>query len=745
MNKTLKKLAPIALLMVVGACAGHTGDAEPKVTLTWDNVNSLDTVGNKRTFVQTFTLTGDLRGVKRVAFNQFKRGFEMVDPADTLIELLPGYYAIGSPKFDAATGNDTIVFEIKGYGTLANVSYGPDGVHTVNADGTTAPVRLVVADMLANPNRYSVPGSDRMDYADAIYRRNAELSGAEAGVYDLVPSFKSVNLTGGNSKVNMADVEFVETAFENPEAYEITVAADKMTVRAAARMFPALRKRLAYNFGTGVRELPNAVITDAPDFPYRGMMIDVARNYQTIDELHKMLDIMAAYGLNVFHFHGMEDEAWRLEIKALPELTEIGSRRGYTADYTADFLPQTYNGDGNPDSHSTTANGYITEDEFVALLQHADSLNITVLTEVEAPGHARAARYAMAKRAARGDSSYVLHEAADTSFYRSAQDYHDNIMNPALEGPYAFMHTVGAEIKRIYERAGVPLVAIHIGGDEVPRGGWDGSPAVQALMEREGLKNQREVHAYFVRKVVEDYAKMGIPVSGWQDIALGSTDEFNQVVLPHMYSINSWTNYKLAQDRAEAGYPVVLSNVDRYYLDMSDGYDPYDRGLTWGGTVDEFRALNGYPWAICPVSDEHKGNVKGVSGQLWSETIRSAEDFESRLFPKILGLAERAWNADTTYTDAQFQAVLLNELPKFEQNNITHRLRRPGIMVEEGSFMVNSVYPDGTIYVTTDGTVPTAASTVAVPGEKYPVADAKQLRAIVVRNGVTSAQSVLNL
>lgn len=741
----LNRLAPLAVLLALGACANNASDSAPKVTMTWENVNQLDTTTNRRTFVQTFTFTGDMRDVKRVAFNQFKRGFEMVDPADTLIELLPGYYAIGSPKFANATGNDTIVFEIKGNGTLANVSYGPDGVHTVLNDGTTEAVNLIVGDMLADPSFYSVPGSDKMAYADEIYRRNAELSGAAAGVYDVIPSFKSVSLTDGTSNVDMADIRFVETQFDNPEAYEIVVADNRMTVKAAKRMFPALRTRLQYNFGTGTVELPNAVITDVPDFGYRGVMLDLARNNQSVEEIHKMLDLMAAYGFNVFHFHGMEDEAWRLEIKALPELTEVGARRGYTQDFNDDFLPQTYRGDGNPDSKTTTANGYITEDEFIALLQHADSLNITILTEVEAPGHARAARYAMAKRAARGDSSYILHEQADTSFYRSAQDYHDNIMNPALEGPYKFMNTVAKEIKRMYDRAGVPLVAIHIGGDEVPHGGWAGSPAVQELMKREGLKNQREVHAYFVRKVVEDYAKMGIPVAGWQDIALGSTDEFNKVVLPQMFSINSWTDHKLAQDRAEAGYPVILSNVDRFYLDMADGYDPYDKGLTWGGVVDEFTALNGYPWVICPVDEQYKGNVKGVSGQLWSETIRSQEDFESRLFPKMLGLAERAWNADTTYTDAQFQAVLLNDLPKFEKAGVNHRLRRPGIMVEDGSFMVNSVYPDATIYVTTDGTMPTTASMVAEPGEKYPVADARQLRAIVVRNGNASNPSVLNL
>lgn len=741
----LKHLAPMALAMAVGACASSTKDAEPKVTMHWETMNAVDSVSNSRSFTQTLTLTGDLRGVRRVAFNQLDRGYRMVDPNDTLIELLPGYYAIGSPKFAQATGNDTLVFQIKGNGAFTQISYAPGGVHAVMTDGKIEPVNLVLADLLDNPMRYSTPGNDRMTYADEIYRRNEELNGATASVYDVVPSFKSVTLTGGNSTVNMDAIDFQEAQFDNPEAFEITVADNKMTVMAAKKMFPALRTRLQYNFGTGEVELPNVRIVDAPDFGYRGLMLDVVRNYQNVDELHKMLDMMAAYGLNVFHFHGMDDEGWRLEIKALPELTEVGARRGYTENHYDDFLPQMYNGDGNPDSHASTSNGYITEDEFIALLQHADSLGITVLPEIESPGHARAARYAMAKRAEHGDPSYLLHEESDTSRYTSAQSYHDNIMNPALDGPYKFMNTVGKEIKRMYERAGVPLVAIHIGGDEVPRNGWAGSPSMKAMMEREGFENQRQVHAYFVSKVVEDYKNMGIPVAGWQDIALGSTADFDRDVLPQMYSINSWTNHQLAQDRAEAGYPVVLSNVDHYYLDMAASYDPYDKGLTWGGVVDEFKALNGYPWKICPVSDEHKANVKGVSGHLWAETIKSEEDFESRLFPKMLGMAERAWNADSTYTDAEFQAVLLQELPKFDKSDLTYSLRMPGIMVEDGNFMVNSVYPNATIYVTTDGTVPTTASQVVKPGQKVPVGDARQIRAMLVLGNQQSNSSVLNL
>ncbi|MDE5632566.1 MAG: family 20 glycosylhydrolase, partial [Muribaculaceae bacterium] len=412
--------------------------------------------------------------------------------------------------------------------------------------------------------------------------------------------------------------------------------------------------------------------------------------------------MMAAYGLNVFHFHFSEDEAWRLEIKTLPELAEIGSRRGYTPGSDGSFLPQIFGGDGNKDSGATSNNGFISRDEYISLLRHADSLGIAVIPEIESPGHARAAIKAMEVRARRtGDDSWLLQEPGDTSVYTSAQSFHDNVMNPALEGPYKVINMVADEIADMHRAAGVPLKAIHIGGDEVPRGAWGGSPAVNALKEREGLEKDMEVHALFVKRLASDLAAKGIPTSGWQEIAWKHSEDFDAAVRPQVFSVNCWRtlssqgNGKVVDEVAAAGYPVVLSNADHFYFDLCYSRHPYERGLTWAGTTDEFSSLSGYPSKLCTLPG---ANVLGVQGQVWSETIRNSDHLEEMLFPKILGLAERAWNPDSTYSEPDFHAVILNEIPKWEAGGFAYHVRQPGVKVTDGRFVkINSPYPDAEI------------------------------------------------
>lgn len=743
------------LSAAVSSCAkADAGNAEAPFDAHWSVVN-LEPDSTGRHYRQTIRLTGDMRGLSRLAFNQFARSMELGNPADTLVEIVPGYYAVGSPRFAAAAESDTIYIEITTKGSFHNICYSPDGFHAVMADGKVLPVRIERADVTADRASYATDRTDLMPYGDQVYARNEAISGVRAGVYDVVPSFKSVELTGGESAVDPAAAVFVEPSRQlRPEEYSITVADGKMTVEAPKAMWPRLRHRLSHIFGSGERTLPNAVINDYPGLEYRGVMIDISRNYQSPAEIHRVLDLMADYGFNVFHFHLVDDEAWRLEIKSLPELAEMGSRRGYTPGSDGTFLPQIFAGDGNPATSGTTANGYFTQDDYISVIRHADSLGIAVIPEIESPGHARAAIEAMKLRARRtGDDSWLLSEEADTSRYTSAQAFHDNVMNPALPGPYKLMDVVADEIADMYRRAGVELPAIHIGGDEVPRNAWSGSPAVKELMEREGLKSEKEVHAYFVRRVADDYAKKGIKISGWQEIALRHSDEYNNEVRPSVYSVNCWSTLPsqgqggVVQAIAESGYPVVLSNVNHYYLDMCYSTHPCERGLTWGGTVDEFDALGGYPARLCPFPG---ANLKGVQGQLFSETVRSAAGLEAMLLPKMLGLAERAWNPDSTYTDAAFHAVVLGEMPKWDAEGYAYHVRQPGISVEDGRYVVfNSPYPDAVIRATFDGSDPVETLEPVAPGARVDLSQMSSeptvVRARLWVNGHPSPVSILNL
>lgn len=750
--------AVVALGLGATACSTKTNTDEPAVKVYWEAENlPLDSTGVQY-YKQVFTVSGDLAGVERLCFNQFARPMEPTNPADTIIEFVPGYYAISSPRFKETAAGEELVIEIITKGSMWSICYGPDGVHTVDAAGNTAAVALTLFDISADPKGYATANLDRMPYGDAVYAINEQITSsaeqnkdlAPVSPYDVVPSFKSVELTGGESDVDLSQIEFKapEAAMKDGE-YTIEVAEGKMTVVAEPKMWHQLGKRLAHFFGTGTATLPNAKISDYPTLPYRGLMIDIARNYQKPEEIHRVLELMALYGLNRFHFHLVDDEAWRLEIDGLPELTEVGSRRGYGFDATGEYLPQIFAGNGNPDCTEGTANGYFTRQDYIDVLRHADSLGIAVIPEIESPGHARAAINAMKLRAQRlGDESLLLREANDTSYYVSAQSFHDNVMNPALEGPYKLMDKVADELIALHKEAGVPLLGIHIGGDEVPRGAWNGSPAVAALMEKEGLKNDKEIHAYFVKRIRDMYAAKGVLIGGWQEVALRHPDEYNKLVCPSVFMVNCWNTLPVkgenivADDLAAAGYPIVLSNVQHFYLDMTYSYHPDERGLSWGGTTDEFSALHGYPSQLCTVKN---ANIIGVSGQVWAETIRSAAGLEVMLLPKMLGLAERGWNPDSTYTDAAFHAVLLKEIPRWEAAGYAYHVRQPGIkLLNDGThFTVNTPYPDAVIRYTLDGSKPTESSPVTKPGEEIAVNGAAAIRAALWLNGHPSVTSLL--
>jgi len=744
----------LTLLGLFSCVSGKDEAAVAPFEVRWDVENLVpDSTG--RHYRQSIRMIGDLRGVERLAFNQFARKMTLTDPSDTIIEIVSGYYAIGSARFAGATGTDTLDFEIMTKGAIYSARYAPDGFHAVMADGRILPVRLIQADMTTSKSSYSTESRDYMPYGDAVYARNEEIVGGNAGVYDIVPSFKDVKIGDGTSRVDLDKIIFKVPAEPlQPEEYRITVGGGKMTVEADKDMWARLRLRLRHAFGKGVRELPDAVITDRPSLQYRGLMVDIARNFQKPAELHRVLDMMATYGLNVFHFHFSDDEAWRFEIKTLPELTEVGSRRGYTPGSDGTFLPQFFAGDGDKESVVTSNNGFISREDYIGLLRHADSLGISVIPEIESPGHARAAIKAMEVRARRtGDDSWLLQEPGDSSVYTSAQSFHDNVMNPALEGPYKVIGMVADEIADMHRAAGVPLKAIHIGGDEVPRGAWGGSGAVNALKKDEGLETDMEVHAVFVRLVAAELAAKGIPTSGWQEIAWKHSEDFDAAVRPKVFSVNCWRtlssqgNGKVVDEVAAAGYPVVLSNADHFYFDLCYSRHPYERGLTWAGTTDEFSSLSGYPSRLCTLPG---ANVLGVQGQVWSETIRNGAHLEEMLFPKILGLAERAWNPDSTYSEQDFHAVILNEIPKWEADGLAYHVRQPGVkMVDGRSLKINSPYPDAEIRLTFDGSEPTENSPAFKDGaivnlDEFAVRPS-QIRAKLWLNGHPSVTTILDL
>lgn len=720
------------------AKADATDSYTPK-TLTsvhWSITREGTDSASRPYYVQRLVVRGNLN-FPRLCFNQFARSMRLTDPRDTLIELVPGYYAIASPRlmmhnpdspstdvYANPKDEDSVVFEIQTRGRFVNISYAPDGFHRVNADGTTDKIE-----------RYLTPVQRNMtDYAAEVYRHNENMkTDLTADFYDVIPSYKKV-VPGQPGAMSRVDIPgFVDINPENPDYYRIEVRGDSAVIycradRRWANYIAFNSKVLSRRDSLG--RIPDVVIEDWPDMPWRGLMIDIARNFQRPQTMKVVLALMASNRLNRLHFHITDDEAWRLEIPGLPELTDVGAHRGYTLDERT-CLKQIFAGDGNPRNGNGTSNGYYTRDEFIDLIRTAHNMGIEVVPEIESPGHARAAIRAMeARRLNCGDVNFRLIEDGDSSQYTSAQAFHDNIMNPALESTYRFMEKIIDEIASMYKDAGVPLIGIHIGGDEVPRGAWDGSTAVAQLKKRKGLKSQTQVHAYYIQRVAAMLAARHIPMHGWQEMALGHDDEYNKAIAPITGGVNCWStlprqgNGSVTDRVVLAGYPTLLSNVNHLYFDLAYSRDPQEPGLAWGGYVDEFAAFNAYAHRLCPAMDKAPGKVIGLNAQVFGETIRSAAQLKSYLMPKILGLAERAWNCDSTYSEAQFNDIVgTRDLPFYASQSLNVHLRQPGIRIEGNTALINSPYPTSSevvIRYTLDGTDPNENSPIYTASVSIP-------------------------
>lgn len=737
----MRKITSILLLVIAFI-------ATAKTTVVWENMgNDKDAKGNAY-YVQRFTVKGDIAMIDRLCFNQFARQMTPLNSADSVVEIVPGYYYITSSQFGTAA--DSVVIDIRVKGTMAAICYAPDGVHVVTKEGLTAGVKYSRKSIIDRPEQWSVEERDKMPYGDGIYRFNESLvSNDSIGVYDVIPSFKSVKMLGGHYKGNGEVISHAIT-HSNPEFYRITISTDSMVVEYASERALKIAHRVlsTHNYipGDGT-PLPCAVIEDYPDLPYRAVMIDIARNFQRVNDLQTVVQMLARYRLNTLHFHFCDDEAWRLEIPGLPELTNVGSRRGYTLD-EKNHLVQIFAGNGDPNTAEGTANGYISRGEFIEFLRYCQEYGIDVVPEIESPGHARAAIKSMEARYRNtGDASYRLIEDGDTSRYTSAQAFHDNVMNPALPGPYKFMEKVIDEIALMYKEAGVPLTAIHIGGDEVPRGAWNGAPSALALIKNKNLKDEKGLHAYFVQQLAKILSQRGIKMNGWQEIAVGHTPEYNAEIAPLVGGVNCWSTLPshghggVTREAVNAGYPIILSNVNHFYLDMTYNYHPLEKGLNWGGTVDEFNSLAGYPAELCPNDSSTPGRIIGISGHVFAETMRSFPQLQSFLLPKMLGLAERAWNNSETYTPAMFNNIICKkELPRLALRGWNFHLRQPGIIVEDGIVKMNSPYPGAVIRYTLDGSEPNSKS--ATYTEPF-TSDATQIRARLYHLGKESVTTIL--
>ncbi|MEX2962720.1 family 20 glycosylhydrolase [Microbulbifer sp. TYP-18] len=443
------------------------------------------------------------------------------------------------------------------------------------------------------------------------------------------------------------------------------------------------------------RTLPLVEVEDAPRFTHRGLFVDVGRNFHSKGLILKLLDQMAAYKLNRFHFHLSDDEGWRLEIPGLPELTEVGARRCFDLSESRCLLPQLGSGPYSDNNGS----GYFSVEDYIEIVRYAAARHIQVIPEFDMPAHARAAVVAMEARYRRLEKSapqraaeYRLIDPQDDTRFLSVQFYDDSYINPCMESTYRFVGRVMREVRAMHRAAGQTLSTWHFGGDEainilaggafeeapgshpekgdVPaefrRQPWSGSPQCQRLIDSGVVASVIELGEYYARRaslLVED---AGIATMGaWND-GVKRIDDVASLATGENYA-NAWAPlFSGGGDEsvrlAEAGFDVVQSHADFLYFDMPYEVDPQESGYYWASRYIDTRKVFSYAplntaqlaeistdrdggtWAAEAPAAEFAARVRGIQGQLWSEVVRTDQQVEYMVFPRLLALAERAWH-----------------------------------------------------------------------------------------------------
>lgn len=714
---------------------------------------------------------------------------------------------------------DTLNITLSGY-YLHLSSFFPENPYLVATGPDGKPMSPMRVNLRFEEADHEQMAASIPDYPDGprVYDHNKLLLADDApGIYDIIPSFKDVKVTGkGECRIDGAVSVIADKGLETEravladmfrrqgvavrngatpvrlrtgkqisgdEGYSISVTSDGIDIfgPTQAAVHNGACSLLAILAGrTMPVALPSARISDWPDFGYRGLHFDVARNFSSKENVKKLLDIMSLYKLNVLQFHLVDDEGWRLAIDGIPELTEIGSRRAHDEDIVTSLYPLYGSGfDG-----ATSGNGFYTRADFVDILRYAADRHIKVIPEIDIPGHSRAAIMSMNVRYDRYKESdperateFLLCDFDDESKYTSAQEYHDNVMNIAMPSSVRFVKKVFDEVIDMYAEAGHRLDVIHVGGDEVPDGAWEGSPIAIEYMRANNIADTRALRDAFLYDLYKYLTPKGIKIGGWQEILTEADGKTPNRTLPgHEMISYSWNAQpyndmdQLTYSLVNAGFPTVFCNVNNLYLDLASGRNVMESGLQWGGYVDEFTTFATLPfdiyrsdrsvdhpekWASDPsagkvaLRPDAAKNILGIQGQMWAETYRNFDMIEIRLLPKMFGLAERAWNASPAWAEGSYEdfrkacagyaaRTSLFEFGRLAQLGVNYHVAAPGLIIKDGKLLANSPYPNAAIHYTTDGSDPDESSEEWTSPVKVAVKKGVPVRARAYVNGRAS-------
>ena len=464
-----------------------------------------------------------------------------------------------------------------------------------------------------------------------------KISSSEKGFFDNFENLVKVSNIKFNTLTGFPIV-FTKKQLQSEE-YKITIDKNLITIHYSdygGKFYSIISLIQLLNYYNS--NLPLGLIQDSPALNWRGMHLDCARQFYSIDEIKRLLDYMSFFKLNRFHWHLTDNEAWRVELQCYPNLTKVGAFRGYN-----EAIPPFY-GTGYHKS-----GGYYSRTEIKELIEYAKLRNIEIMPEIDLPAHSWTLLQVMPEL--RDSSSNIISE--------DVGNYPNNTINPALDETHIFLKKILEELSDIFS-----FNVIHVGVDERPKESWEGSPKVIEYMKNNNINSFDELQDDYMNNIIFILKKSNKLTAAWNEAALPPHNDIGSSggagKIDKSCIIFAWEHPDVGLMSAKRGFKTVLCPGHTTYFDMAYNNSTHERGICWAATIEvkevfDWKPVDGY-------SANNLENILGIQAQLWSETITNKSYFDEMINPRLAALAEIAWCSEAKRSWVDFRSSLKNNL-----------------------------------------------------------------------------------
>lgn len=547
---------------------------------------------------------------------------------------------------------------------------------------------------------------------NALLQRNAEfLSEYIQQATNYAPKTKAI---AAGEQVKNAIILGLDPSIANKEGYVLTTTPEGINLNGQTENgvfygIQTLRKSIPAEAKEATILIPAGEIKDEPRFSYRGMHLDVGRHFFPKEFMKKYIDLLALHNMNTFHWHLTDDQGWRIEIKKYPKLTEIGSQRS-----------RTVIGRNTQEYDNTPYGGFFTQEEAKEIVKYAQERYITVIPEVDLPGHMLAALAAYPEMGCTGGPYEVC----------PRWGIFEDVLCIGNDQTMQFLEDVMSEIIEIF-----PSKYVHIGGDEAPRTRWEKCPKCQARIKAEGLKADKNhtaedrLQSYCMTRIEEFLNSKGRQIIGWDEILEGD-------VAPNA-TVMSWRGMEGGIKAAQLGHDVIMTPTSFCYFDYYQTADTKDEPLGIGGYVpiEKVYSLEPVPAVL---TEEQSKHILGAQANLWTEYIHSSEHVEYMVLPRMAALAEVQWTQPEKKDFKDFTKRLARLMKFYQRDGFNYAKHVFDLKVDftpdvtkKAVVVTLSTIDDAPIYYTLDGTEPTTASLKYT--EPVSITETADFQAVVIR------------